>query len=190
MKKLNLSVLLLITAFAALSQKYKLAAVKDHYKTLEQLSGVPDHSRNWMDTVKYPPAEYGSSIVYLLVRPHYLSENQVRRLSESVKFPANSSDQVRYELDYLLGLQTRRTPQKVTRAEFLGNIGYWPSVNLIPSHQSYEQNLKDLFFEGRELMGANVNANNFPKIAKLLRGVMQDMRVMEFTIKYKQFRPR
>ena len=61
---------------------------------------------------------------------------------------------------------------------------------MVPSHQSYEQNLKDLFFEGRELMGENINANNFPKVSKLLQGVMQDMRVMEFTIKYKLFRPR
>jgi acid phosphatase (class A) len=190
MKRLNLSVLLLITASTVFSQKYKLAAVSDHYKTLAQLSDAPNHSRSGMDTIKYPPAEYGSSIVYLLVKPYYLSANQVKRLSESVKFPANSSDQVRNELDYLLDLQTKRTSQQVTRVEFLGNIGYWPSVNLIPSHQSYEQNLKDLFFEGRELMGENVRAENFPKIAKLLQGAMQDMRVMEFTIKYKLFRPR
>ena len=143
-----------------------------------------------MDTIKYPPAEYGSSIVYLLVKPYYLSDNQVKSLSESVKFPANSSDQVRKELDYMLDLQAKRTPEQVTRVNFLGNIGYWPSVNMVPSHQSYEQNLKDLFFEGRELMGENINANNFPKVSKLLQGVMQDMRVMEFTIKYKLFRPR
>jgi acid phosphatase (class A) len=143
-----------------------------------------------MDTIKYPPAEYGSSIVYLLVKPYYLSDSQVKALSESVKFPANSSDQVRKELDYMLDLQSKRTPEQVNRVEFLGNIGYWPSINLIPSHQSYDQNLKDLFFEGRELMGENINARNFPKVAELLQGVMQDMRIMEFTIKYKLLRPR
>jgi acid phosphatase (class A) len=105
-------------------------------------------------------------------------------------FPANSSDQVRKELDYMLDIQSKRTSDQVTRVEFLGNIGYWPSINLIPSHQSYEQNLNDLFFEGRELMGENINAKHFPKVSKLLQGVMQDMRIMEFTIKYKLFRPR
>jgi acid phosphatase (class A) len=39
-------------------------------------------------------------------------------------------------------------------------------------------------------MGENINAKNFPKVSKLLQGVMQDMRVMEFTIKYKLYRPR
>jgi len=90
----------------------------------------------------------------------------------------------------MLDLQARRTPEQVSRVGFLGNIGYWPPINLIQSHLSYEQNLKDLFFEGRELMGENINAKNFPKIANLLQGVMQDMRVMEFTIKYTLFRPR
>jgi acid phosphatase (class A) len=190
MKKFELFVLLSLIAITSLAQKHKLAEASDHYKTLQQISSAPNSSRAWMDTISYPPAEYGSSIVYLLVKPHYLSDNQVKGLSESVKFPANSSDQVRKELDYMLDLQATRTPEQVTRVEFLGNIGYWPSINMIPSHQAYEQNLKDLFFEGRELMGENINAKNFPKVSKLLQGVMQDMRVMEFTIKYKLFRPR
>jgi acid phosphatase (class A) len=190
MKTLRLLLLLSLTSVAGFGQKHKLAEVSDHYKTLQQVSNAPNASRASMDSIKYPTVEYGSSIVYLLVKPYYLSDNQVKSLSESVKFPANSSDQVRKELDYMLDLQANRTPEQVARVEFLGNIGYWPSVNLIPSHQSYEQNLRDLFFEGRELMGENVNAKNFPKVSKLLQGVMQDMRVMEFTIKYKLFRPR
>lgn len=190
MKKLRLIFLLSLICITSLAQKHKLAEVSDHYKTLQQISNAPNSSRAWMDTIKYPPAEYSNSIVYLLVKPYYLSDNQVKSLSESVKFPANSSDQVRKELDYMLDLQAKRTPGQVTRVEFLGNIGYWPSINMVPSHLAYEQNLKDLFFEGRELMGENINAKNFPKVSKLLQGVMQDMRVMEFTIKYKLFRPR
>ena len=190
MKKLRLFILFSLISLTVFAQKHKLAEVSDHYKTLQQISNAPNSSRAWMDTIKYPPAEYGTSIVYLLVKPYYLSDGQVKSLSESVKFPANSSDQVRKELDYMLDLQAKRTPEQVTRVEFLGNIGYWPSINMVPSHQSYEQNLVDLFFEGRELMGENINAKNFPKVSKLLQGVMQDMRVIEFTIKYKLFRPR
>lgn len=190
MKKLRLVVLLSLITFTAFSQKHKLAELNDHYKAFNQLSHARNPSRSWMDTIKYPPAEYGSSIVYLLVKPNYLSEAQVKLLSESVGFPANSSDQVRAELDYMLDLQTKRTPDQIARVKFLGDIGYWPSINMVPSHQSYEQNLKDLFFEGQELLGEVINARNFPKVSKLLQGVMQDMRVMEFTIKYKLFRPR
>lgn len=186
----RLFALLWLISLTSFAQKQKLADVSDHYKTLQQFSNTPNPSRAWMDTIKYPPAEYGSSIVYLLVKPYYLSDDQMKNLTGSVKFPANSSDQVRKELDYMLDLQAKRTPEEVKRVEFLGNIGYWPSINMVPSHQLYEQNLKDLFFEGREVLGENVNSKNFPKISKLLQGVMQDMRVMEFTIKYKLLRPR
>jgi acid phosphatase (class A) len=190
MKNLNLFIFLLLASATAFGQKHKLAEVSDHYKTLQQLSSSPNQSRAWMDTIKYPPTEYGSSFVYVLVKPCYLTDSQVKSLSESVKFPANSSDQVRNELDYMLDLQAKRTLEQIARVTFLGDIGYWPSINQIPTHQSYEENLRNLFFEGKELMGENVNAKNFPKLSKLLQGVMQDMRVMEFTIKYKLYRPR
>lgn len=181
---------LFATSIAAPAQQLKLADVTDHYKSLQKFNSTPNASRGWMDTVKYPASEYGSSIVYLLVKPYYLSDAQVKELTETLKFPANSSDQVRKELDYMLELQRNRNPEQVERVEFLGNIGYWPSIHQVPSHLSYEQNLKDLFFEGREILGEKVNAKNFPKISKLLQGVMQDMRLMEFTIKYKLLRPR
>lgn len=190
MKNLKLLILLLFVSITAFGQKHKLADVSDHYKTLQQLSNIPNQARAWMDTIKYPPTEYGSSFVYVLVKPYYLTDSQVKSLSESLKFPANSSDQVRKELDYMLDLQAKRTPEQITRVTFLGDIGYWPSINQIPTHGGYEENLKNLFFEGQEMMGENINANNFPKLSKLLQGVMQDMRVMEFTIKYKLYRPR
>jgi acid phosphatase (class A) len=190
MKKLIILVAIVLIWLPGYSQKFQLADVSDHYKSLQQQSSKPNPARSFMDTVKYPAAEYGSSIVYLLVKPHYLSDTQVKSLTESVNFPANSSDQVRAELDYMLDLQGKRTPDQVKRVEYLANIGYWPSINMIPSHVSYDQNLKDLFFEGRELLGEQINATNFPKVSKLLQGVMQDMRVMEFTVKYNLFRPR
>jgi acid phosphatase (class A) len=190
MKKVKLVIILVLASLATFSQKHKLEAVTDHYKTLQQLNAASSQSRAWMDTIKCSAKEYGNSIVYLLVRPYYLSDTELKALSESIKYPANSSDQTRKELDYLLELQNKRTADETKRVEFLGNIGYWPSVNVIHSHPSYDQNLKDLFFEARELMGENINAKNFPRISALLQGVMQDMRVMEFTIKYKHLRPR
>jgi acid phosphatase (class A) len=99
MNNLKLSIVLLLVSVTAFSQKNKLAEVNDHYKTLQQFNSASNSARAWMDTIKYPPAEYGNSIVYLLVKPHYLSDSQVKTLTESLKFPANSSDQVRKELD-------------------------------------------------------------------------------------------
>ncbi|GGN06044.1 acid phosphatase [Dyadobacter beijingensis] len=143
-----------------------------------------------MDTVHYPPKEYGSSSIYLIAKPYYLTDQQVEALKTSVEPPANSSDQTRKELDYLLQLQQGRSPEQVKRVEFLGAIGYWPSTDLIPTHPEYAQNLRDLFFEGSEILGATCTADRYPQTAKLLKGIMRDMRIMEFTIKYHYNRPR
>jgi acid phosphatase (class A) len=190
MRLTNFLLLALLLATSAFGQQQKLEPVSDHYKTLQQFSGEPNQTRTWMDTIKYPPAEYSGSITFLLVKPYYLSDAQVKALSESVKFPASSSDQTRKELDYMLELQSKRIPEQVKRVTFLGDIGYWPQINQVPTHLSYKQNLKDLFFEAREVIGENITAEKFPKVAKLLQGVMQDVRIMEFTIKYKLLRPR
>lgn len=190
MKNLKLAFTFLFVTTAAFAQQFRLAEASEHYKTLQQFSGAPNPSRKWLDTLTFPASEYGNSIVYLLVKPHYLTEKQVKSLTESVSFPANSSDQTRKELDYLLELQSRRTEEQRKRVEYLGNVGYWPSINQVPSHAAYEQNLKDLFFEAHELLGEDVNARSFPKISALLQGAMQDMRIMEFTIKYRKLRAR
>lgn len=186
----NLLSLLAFLIFAGCYAQNGFPPATDHYRSLQSLNGGPNTARQWMDTIKYPPAEYGSSIVYLLVKPHYLNDRQVIALSESVKFPANSSDQVRKELDYLLDLQSKRTPEQIKRVEYIGDVGYWPSVDLVPTHAAYRQNLVDLFFEGREIFGAGVNAQAYPRVAEVLKGVMHDMRIMEFTVKYKLLRPR
>jgi acid phosphatase (class A) len=190
MKRTIFLALLAITT-AATAQKFQLDAVSDHYQHLQRFKSSVNPQRAWMDTVSYPPNEYSStSVAYLLAKPHYLSDAQVKHLTETAMFPANSSDQVREELDYLLDLQRKRTPQQIARVRLLGDIGYWPSINQISTHPNYEQNLKDLFFEGREVLGEYVTAENFPKVSTLLRGVMHDMRLMEFTIKYTLLRPR
>src|SRR5687768_12142342 len=131
MKTTSTLILFFSITLSAFSQK-KLAEISDHYKSLQQFSSLPNQNREWMDTIQYPASEYGNSLVYLLVKPFYLSESEVKFLTHSVVFPANSSDRVREELDYLLGLQNKRTTEQIKRVEFLANIGYWPSINLLP----------------------------------------------------------
>lgn len=190
MKNLFAMLLISVSAHSLYGQNWTPAPVSDHYKTFQQFSDKPSPSRAWMDTIKYPPAEYSNSIVYTMVRPYYLTDEQVKALTESVMFPANSSDQTRKELDYMLDLESKRTPEQIRRVEYLANIGYWPTADILTNHLQYKQNLKDLFFEGREILGDQITAGNLPKTAVLLKGVMRDMRIMEFTIKYKLLRPR
>ncbi|ALJ00986.1 phosphatase PAP2 family protein [Rufibacter tibetensis] len=188
MKKMLLLPFLLLSFFSF--AQHLQESVSGHYKALQQVNAAPNPERALLDTVQYPAAEYGSSVTYLLVPPHYLTRVQLHKISHSVKAPANSSDQTRQELDYLLQLQKKRTPEQEQRVTFLGNIGYWPQMNFFPGLPSYQENLRHLFFEGTEVLGPWATAENLPQIARLLQGVMLDMRVMEFTVKYQQLRPR
>lgn len=191
MRRINLFCSLLLAGVPLFAQNiHPLEPVSGHYKSLQALSAKPDPAHSWMDTLAFPPDKYGWSLTYSLVQPYYLSNDQVAVLQQWLKPPVNSSAQTRAELDHLLALQNKRSPAQTERVTFLGNIGYWPHVNLQKRHPEYQKNLQDLFFEGRTILGAGCSAEKFPNTAQLLKGVMQDMRIMEFSVKYQNLRAR
>jgi acid phosphatase (class A) len=192
------AVAFVLLSSAAQAQKpaarvFKLPAlepVEAHYKTLQTKSPVAQPG-SAADTLKFPLEEYSDlALMYVLSKPYYLNPAQVESLVRSATPPANSSEQTRAELDYLLELQSKRTPEQEKRVLFLGDIGYWPHIDLSPKHAGYAKNLTDLFFEGRTVLGERYSAQNFPAVARLLKNAMQDMRVLEFSLKYAQRRPR
>lgn len=169
-----------------------LEPVKAHYKTLQQLSAAPNPERAPLDKKSFPPAEYSSgTLIYTMVEPAYLSSAQVEILKSSVQFPANSSDQTRAELDFLLEWQEKRTPAQENRSSnILAPIGYWPHAAVLKNHSRYDENMQHLFYEGRTVMGNECIPKNYPHTAKLMQGITKDMRIMEFTVKYHLLRAR
>ncbi|WP_426671427.1 phosphatase PAP2 family protein [Mucilaginibacter sp. McL0603] len=190
MKRIIIAVMLFLSASNLIAQSNVQQPETGIYQHFKELSSLPNPSRAWMDTIKFPPAEYGSSILFTLVRPYYLSSEQVQFLSKLTTPPANSSDRVRAELDYLLNLQSTRTAEQVERVKQLGDIGFWPQVAQLLSHPDYQKTLKDLFFEPRSVLGREWAPENLPQSTMLFKGIMQDDRVIEFTIKYKYLRAR
>lgn len=165
--------------------------IKNHYKILQTHNSGSNPSRAWMDTVVYPPELYrNNTLLFALTRPIYLSATQVEFLKNSLKFPANSSDQVRAELDFLLELQQNRTVSQQERVLEIARIGYWPDANHVPTHPFHKQNLANLFFECGEIVGKGCTAGNYPYTSKLLQNIMNDMRLMEFRVKYHLLRAR
>lgn len=180
-----------LSAQISIPSIHPIEEVKNHYQTLQEFDASPQSAFAWMDTIAYPPELYTSyTLLFTQAKPSYLSEEQVDFLVKSVQFPANSSTQTRAELDFLLSLQKKRTTPQTDRVMELARIGYWPDANLLTSNPRYQQNLVDLFFEGREILGADCTAENYPMTAKLLQGVMMDMRLMEFAVKYHLLRAR
>lgn len=168
-----------------------LDKTSSHYATLISLDERSNSERAWMDTISYPQELYHDhTILYTLISPVYLRDSQIDQLKKNLKFPKNSSDQTRAELNFLLKLQKERTPEQEERVMELAKIGYWPGVNQVKSHPNYLQNENYLFFEVQEILGERYRAENFPATSKLLKGIMNDMRLMEFTVKYELLRAR
>ena len=187
-----IAVLLFGSCASVAQELHPLEPAKNHYKELMKISAVPNPQRSQLDDIQYPSDRYNSgSLVYLMASPVYLTQEQVNELKLTIKPPANSSDQVKAELDFLMEWQNKRTKEQESRAhDFLAPIGYWPHVAEVPTHARYKKNLEHLFYEGRTVMGNHCTAENYPATRKLLEGVTKDMRIMEFTVKYHLLRPR
>ncbi|MEX0289522.1 MAG: phosphatase PAP2 family protein [Flavobacteriaceae bacterium] len=183
---------LVIQASAISQNLHPLEPVKGHYKDLQRLSTSPNSEHSQLDAISFPSSEYRSAaLIYIMATPEYLTPEQVETLKDAVQFPANSSDQTRAELDFLLEWQEKRSPEEVHRAaEVLAPIGYWPHISVMKNHQRYQKNMEHLFYEGKAVMGDQCTAKNYPATAKLLAGVTKDMRIMEFTVKYHLLRAR
>ena len=170
---------------------HALEPVSKHYQSLAKQSAVPNPNRSWMDTISFPWIEYSkAAITNSLWRTVYLSKEDEAKLPDLIRFPANSSDQTRAELDYLLDLQNKRTAREIARAEYIANFGSWPNI-LNPEDSDFIENKKELFFIASPVIGAWYNYENFPATTKLLMNCIQDIRVTEFRLKwhFKRARP-
>ena len=185
-----LTSILLLASSAAFSQwAHPLEPIGKHYKTLASLSPAPNSERAAMDLIEYPWGEYSkNALTNSLIRTVYLSQEDEAKLPGLVKFPANSSDQTRAELDYLLSLQNSRTKEQIARAEYIAGIGSFPNI-INPTDPDYAENRQNLFYIAAPV-GDWFNAENFPDTANLLLNAVQDIRVTEFRLKRFFKRPR
>ncbi|WP_343486355.1 phosphatase PAP2 family protein [Allomuricauda sp. d1] len=192
MQKTLLLLTLVATGYSYAQSLHPLEPAKNHYAELQKLDAQPNPQRSELDALSFTPDQYNSvALSYTLMAPAYLTQVQIEELKNEMAFPANSSDQTRAELDFLLEWQQKRTPEQVHRtSKVLAPIGYWPHMNVKKDHERYEKNVKDLMFEGREMLGVHCTEENYPATFKLLQGVTKDMRIMEFTVKYHLLRAR
>jgi acid phosphatase (class A) len=184
MKKVLLSAFALVAlAVAAAGQsQYSLTQPAPHYATLKTLSAAPSPERAWMDTISFPMQEYSrAALANTLIRTAYLLPEDEAALPSLVSYPANSSEQTRAELDYLLQLQNKRTTQQIGRAQYIAEIGSTPLI-INPTDSLYEENRRQLFYIA-EPVGPWYNPTNFPATTRLLMNCIQDIRATEFRLK-------
>ena len=159
-----------------------------YYKTLGELNPKPDPSFAWMDTIKYPPKEVATgTLAATMMRTVYLIED-VPSLLKIAPPPANSSEQTRAELKFLIELQEKRTAEEVSRYQRLAGIFHSPN-NFNPLDRDYDRNFSSLFHVGSPL-GAWYTYKNFPATAKLLSNAYRDATYYFYKMKVSFNRPR
>lgn len=184
-----LIIVLLLNSCSVVAQDiHILEPIKNHYKDLKSLDSNSNQDRNELDTIKFPVNSNSSGRQYIGIEPTYLNQTNVDFLKKNIRFPANSSDQTRAELDYLLSLELKRNKSLEERVLKIAMIGYWPSVE--KNSQTNGYNTNHLFWEYEEVIGKDYSLLDYPATLKLLAGVTRDMRIMEFTIKYHLLRAR
>lgn len=186
-----LSLILVLSAQALKAQRLPLLErIKDIYKPLKEKSALPNKERQALDTIHYPWIEYSKNALgNALWRTIYLSPQDEAKLPGLVTLPANSSDETRADLDYLLKLQNSRTKQEIERAEYIADIGSWPNIEN-PTDPDYKENRQQLFYIINTATGKQFNYKDYPATTALLLNCIQDIRVTEFRLKYYFKRPR
>ncbi len=197
LKTMTILIVILWASLNSNGQSYQISRLtpidppQNHYETLQKLSGQINGVRAWMDTIRYPAAIYNDyTIVSALMKPTYLHSDQIDFLVNEMEYPANSSKQTKAELEFLLDLQSKRTKQQTERVMQIAKIGYWPEAYYVPTHPKYQSNLENLFFEINEVMEENHDPNEYPATVNLLKSATDDMRLMEFRVKYNLLRAR
>ncbi|HXB28237.1 MAG TPA: hypothetical protein VNW49_00370 [Puia sp.] len=130
----------------------ELTPVRGHYKILGAINPKPLSDHETLDKLSFPYDEKFASKV-LNEKPHYLRNTSVNDFKIPDP-PANSSLQTRAELDYLLALQTNRSPEDIRSSLYLSNtfltpseigqlIGYWVNPEKLPQTDSLFSNVAE-----------------------------------------------
>lgn len=179
---------LTIASASAQNTPRPLIPVSGYYKTLATIDRKPNPSRTMLDTLRFPMEDASKgSFVSMKLRGVYLPAD-VPALLTIPEPPANSSDQTRAELDFMLDLQAKRTPAEVERYTKLAAIYHNPTTSS-PFDADYARNWNSLFHVGSPL-GNWYKFGDLPAITNLLTGVYQDATYYFFVLKYRIMRPR
>ena len=189
MRNLHLIILLMVfNSSMALCQKQKyqeLEPVKGYYKGLQSFSPKPISQNAEIDKQKFPH-DPASAEKRLSLKPYYLADVKLEDFSIPDP-PANSSEQTRAELNYLLQLQQQRTKLDIESSLYMAGVFY--SLKTKPEDSSYHYYRQNLFHIGRSI-GNWFNPQDLPLTAALIAHVWQDASYFIWAFKYKYLRVR
>jgi acid phosphatase (class A) len=180
--------LVFILSVIANAQKVKepvLVPARGHYKQLSMLDAAAKPGNKEIDDQKFPH-DASTTEKRLGEKPYYLADVTLEdfRIPQP---PANSSEQTRAELNYLLALQQNRTKAEVENSLSLAGIFY--NVKVTAQDQNYAVYRRNLFHIGRSI-GSWFNPDNLPLTADLIAKVWRDASYFIWSMKFKYLRIR
>lgn len=189
MKRL-LKTLILLTLFTpAYSQTEKtqgsLTPARGHYKQLSTFSPKPKTKNEEIDKLKFI-TDKETIERRMSLTPVYLKNIKVDDF-KIPDAPANSSEQTRAEINYLLALQNSRTDEEVRASLYMADIYYNPRVK--PEDSTYAAYRRNLFHIGSSI-GSWFNPDNLPVTANLMANVWRDASYFIWSLKFRYARIR
>jgi acid phosphatase (class A) len=177
---------MVISSFAQKNVKEReLPPARGHYKQLLSFSATPRKGMEDMDKQKFP-YDQASAERRLSLKPYYLQTVSLTDF-QIPEPPANSSEQTRAELNYLLALQNQRTKLDIESSLIMAGIYYSPRVK--PEDSTYTTFRKNLFHIGHSV-GSWFNPADLPLTANLVAHVWQDASYFIWSMKFKYLRIR
>jgi acid phosphatase (class A) len=181
---LSLACIFSVNIFAQKVILPTLTPISGHYKELAKLSGKPKPDSS--DRKQFPLEILSSkNALKLNLVPQYL----ILPASEFKlpDFPANSSEQTKAEIEFLLKLQaSARSEEKVKESLAFANVYY--DVFVKPADASYDLMQRNLFHIGRQLPW--FTPQNLPLTAKMMTKVWSDCTYYFWALKFQYNRTR
>jgi len=180
--------LLILNSVIAHAQKIKakeLTPSRGHYKQLSLFNPKPNSSNEEIDKLKFQTNKETIER-RMSLRPVYL-ENITVDDFKIPDAPANSSEQTRAEINYLLVLQKYRTKEDIRSCSYMANVYY--NLRVKPSDSTYARYRRNLFQIGRSI-GSWFNPETLPVTADFIANVWRDASYFIWSLKFKYARIR
>ncbi len=157
-----------------------------HYHTLSRLSAEPMEPALPVDTLRFAAPDKAQLERLDQLSLYYLPGLTLETFGLPDP-PANSSEQTKAEINYLLGLQASRTGEDIRRSQFLAGIYFNPRVQ--PGHDYYRPLRANLFHIGHQ-SGQWFNQDSLPQTTRIMAQVMTDAYYYMWKLKFHYLRPR
>jgi len=185
----SIFIVLLGLASNSFSQKLagrELTPARGHYKQLQAFRATPTPASEELDKKRFV-TDKETIDRRLSLKPYYLQQVKLDDF-ELPDVPANSSEQTRAEINYLLALQDTRTQEDIRASLFYADVYY--NLRVKPGDSTYSTYRRNLFHIGRSI-GSWFSPETLPATADFMARVWQDASyfIWSFKFKYARIRP-